>query len=357
MDFLLKPFSILINKKFPKEIKKIIIVKPDHLGDVLLTTSVFRHIKERFPDALIDIVCGEWALPIFENNPFIRKIFIVNVPFANRKNIPKITKLIEFLKTYINSLIKIRKEGYDIGLFLRARRGNLISLAVLGNIKYTIGHGTAGFGCFLSREVEWGSGKHEIEHFMEVLKEIGIQKKLSELRPELYPDKAHKELAMDCYKNLKIKSRMAIIHPGSGNPQKTLSIEKWQRVVSILEKKGYDIVITGSASEEKLALEISEGKENVKVLSGKFDVLTLYEFFKLAGLIVTVDSLSSHLAGLTDVETYVFYSGLGDINQWKALGENIRILKNECPASPCEGKCSYNYACMDFDVERIFSNI
>ncbi len=358
LDILLGPiFYFFVNRKFPKSIRKILIVKPDHLGDVLLTTSILKPLKEKFPDAIIDIICGEWALPVLENNPYITSKIIINVPFANRKNIPKFRKFIEFCRTYFSSLKIIRRERYDLGLFLRSRRGNLVSLALFGKINYTVGHGTAGFGFLFSKEVKWEIGLHEIEHYLEVLKPLGIEKKLEELSPQLFSLDINITFARDCFKDLKLTSKVAIIHPGSGNLLKTLSIEKWQTVVKILINKGYDIVITGSPSEDKLAKDISNGFEKTKTLTGKFDILSLYEFFKLANLIVTVDSLSAHIAGMTNVKTYVFYSGLGDVNQWRALGKNIVLLKNECHLSPCEGRCTYNYKCMEFDVESIFSDL
>lgn len=354
IDSFLKPiFYFFINRKFPEKVKKILIIKPDHLGDILLTTSILKPLKEKFPESTIDIVCGEWALPILENNPYIRHKIIINVPFANRKNISKFKKKLEFYRTLFSSLKIIRKEKYDLGLFMRSRRGNLVSLALFGKINYTVGHGTAGFGFLFSKEVEWKNKVHEIEHYLEVLKHLGIEKKLEDLSPELFPLENHKIMAKEYFNSLKLKTKMTIVHPGSGNILKTLSIDRWKKIINILIEKGYEVVITGSKTEEKLAKDISSGFENVRILTGKFDILSLYEFFKFASLIITVDSLSAHLAGMTDVKTYVFYSGLGDVNQWRAIGQNIVILKNECPLSPCEGKCPYNYRCMDFEVEKI----
>ncbi|MCX7821692.1 MAG: hypothetical protein N2258_08485 [Brevinematales bacterium] len=324
---------------------------------MLLATSILKPLKQKFPDVFIDIVCGEWALPVIENNPYLRNKIIINVPFANRKNISGLRKKIEFLKTFISSLKLIRKEKYDLGLFLRSRRGNLVSLALLGDIKYTVGHGTAGFGFLFSKEVEWKNGIHEVEHFVEILKPIGIDNKTEDFIPELFPLELHRIFAKTIFNDLKIVSRMAIIHPGSGNLLKTLSIEKWKKVVSILLNKNYEVVITGSNSEVELAKKIATDFDKVKILNGKFDVLSLYEFFKLADLIITVDSLSAHIAGIANVRTYVFYSGLGDVNQWRALGKNITILKNDCPESPCEGKGKYNYAWMNFDIEKILANL
>jgi len=345
-------FSFFPKNKLPNNPKKILIVKPDHLGDMLLTTSIFRLLKERFFDARIDIVSGEWACEILKNNPYISKIYFINVFSLNREGISRIKKIYNFLKTYFLSLKQIRKENYDLGLFLRARRGRLISLALIGKIKYTIGHGVAGFGFLLSKEVEWENGKHEVEHYLEILAPLGIKKDLKYLLPELYPSEKDKERSHDIYKSLNGKKKVAIVHPGSGDISKTLSNEKWEKILDLLDKKEYTIVLTGNEKEKYLLKSIAHNKQNIKIFAGSFNILELFEFFKLANVIITVDSLSAHLAGISRVKTIVFYSARIDISQWKALGENIKHYKIECEKSPCESGCNY-MKCMDFDIEKI----
>ncbi len=349
-------FKFFPKNQLPEDINKILIVKPDHLGDMLLSTSIFKYIKEKFPSSQIDVVCGEWATSILENNPYINKRYIINVPFANRKNISSLKKWLEFIKTYFFSLRKIRKERYDIGLFLRSRRGNLISLAFLGNIKYTIGHGVAGFGFLLSKEVEWKNGKHEVEHYLEVLTPLGIKKELKDLMPELYTKADDKKRAMEVFSSFPKNKKIAIVHPGSGNLLKTLSIKNWQKILALLKEKNYFIVLTGSKTEKDLLTSIAIENENIRILAGIFSIQELFEFFKLVDLIITVDSLSSHLAGITGVKTIVFYSGITDIVQWKALGENIKAYKIECEKSPCEIGCN-KMKCMDFNIENIINEI
>jgi len=205
----------------------------------------------------------------------------------------------------------------------------------------------------LSNEVKWEKGKHELEHYLELLKPIGIEKAIIDLKPQLFTKEEDIAKAKEFYNSLNTTSKIAILHPGSGNMVKTISIDRWQKVLEILISNGYYVVITGSKSEENFAKRIATKEKNLTIATGVFDIKSLFEFFKLADLIITVDSLSAHLAAMTEVKTLVFYSGVSDINQWRAVGSNITNFKIYCPDSPCEMKCRYNYACMKFDVEEI----
>jgi heptosyltransferase-2/heptosyltransferase-3 len=336
----------------PGEVHKILIIKPDHLGDMLLLTSVLGLIKNRYKDAVIDIVCGSWSKPVLSNNPYIRQIHIINNSSINRSASGRFGKLTEYIKTLFPALGKIRKEHYDICLFMRSRRGNMIYLARLGKVSYSIGHGTAGFGPLLSCQVPWNRGEHETGHFLEILRPLGI-----EAPPEpdglsygLYPS-GEEKASVSAYwqENFSKFDKTAVVHPGAGTLLKTLPAAKWKEVIAILEKNGYKVFITGSAAGAEKDLINGIASPSSSICAGIWSIQELALFFKKASLIVTVDSLSSHLAGWSGVKTIVFFCGMGDEKQWRPLGKNINILSLDKPCSPCETGCE-DMACMDFDV-------
>ncbi len=335
-------------RKLPSRITKILIIKPDHLGDMLLLTSVFKLIRERFPDAVIDILCGKWALPVLSNNPYIRRKIIVNHPFANRDGTSKLRKIRDFLRTFLNSLEEIWQRQYDLGLFMRSRRGNMLYLSRIGNISYSIGHGTAGYGPMLSLKVEWEKGRHETEHFLEILRPLGIDAETKDLHYELYPSEEDYMSADMFWKKNKLGSmKTAVVHPGSGVMKKTLKPEKWKEVLKILSMHNYRVILTGAGQEAGFLQEIAP--PDSIIAAGTFTIPGLGLIFRKSSLVITVDSLSSHLAGWSGVKTIIFFCGMGDERQWRPLGDNINILPSLKPCSPCEEGCP-DMPCMDFDL-------
>ena len=357
IDTVLKALKLFSRNKIknnpppPEKVHKILIIKPDHLGDMLLLTSVLGLIRDRYKDAAIDIVCGSWSKPVLSNNPYIRHIHIINNSSINRSASGRIKKLTEYIKTLFPALGRIRKEHYDICLFMRSRRGNMIYLARLGNVSFSIGHGTAGFGPLLSYEAPWHRGEHETGHFLEILRPLGIEAEPESLSYGLYP--ASEEQASVCAywrENFSQFDKTAIVHPGAGTLLKTLPAVRWKEVIAILEKNGYKVVITGSAAGAEKDLINAIASPSSSVCAGIFSITELALFFKKASLIVTVDSLSSHLAGWSGVKTIVFFCGMGDEKQWRPLGKNINILTLDKPCGPCESGCE-DMACMNFDVD------
>lgn len=53
---------------------KILLIQLRQLGDIILTTPVLRHLRERFPDAQIDFLAHPMAKLVLEKNPFLSRL-------------------------------------------------------------------------------------------------------------------------------------------------------------------------------------------------------------------------------------------------------------------------------------------
>ena len=49
----------------PTEIKSILVVRPDHLGDLLFATPALSRLRQAFPDARITALVGPWGRPMW----------------------------------------------------------------------------------------------------------------------------------------------------------------------------------------------------------------------------------------------------------------------------------------------------
>ncbi|MDD1611946.1 MAG: hypothetical protein LUQ57_02270, partial [Methylococcaceae bacterium] len=59
-------------------IKRILVIKLQLLGDVLLTTPLYSVLKQQYPHLEIDALIYQETSPILEANPHIRKVFAVD---------------------------------------------------------------------------------------------------------------------------------------------------------------------------------------------------------------------------------------------------------------------------------------
>ena len=87
-----------INSIDPSTVKKILVLKYDRIGDMVIATPVFREIKKRIPNVELVVLASNINRPIIENNPYIDDIFIYSNNWI--KLFPK--------------LIRLRKKKFDV---------------------------------------------------------------------------------------------------------------------------------------------------------------------------------------------------------------------------------------------------
>ena len=65
---------------------KILVSNVAHLGDVLYSLRVVALLKEKYPSADIDFLCGSWSLPLVKSCSDINNVYVVDHWKLNRKN-------------------------------------------------------------------------------------------------------------------------------------------------------------------------------------------------------------------------------------------------------------------------------
>ena len=84
-----------------KKSKKVLFLRYDRLGDMIITTPVFRELKQAYPDIEISVLASNANKDILNNNPYVDKVY------TNHKN--------EFFKDY-KTLKSLQKEEFDVAV-------------------------------------------------------------------------------------------------------------------------------------------------------------------------------------------------------------------------------------------------
>jgi ADP-heptose:LPS heptosyltransferase len=306
--------------------RTILVMKPDHLGDLLMVTAVLPLLAERFPGAAIDLLCGPWGKAVVANNRWLRHIIPLHHWAYDRRAVSLARKLLDFLWSVGHTITVLRRERYDLCLNLRDAGGDLILLARLAGCRHIIGHATGGFGPLLDRVVPWEEGRHEVEHYLEVLRPLGIQADLAFLRYELYPLPADETVVAHLLAG--IGAPFAVIHPGSGDPRKLRSVTYWVAVIAAIDPS-VRVLVTGTSDEQPLFSAIASKSERQLVsLMGQLSVPQLYLLFCRATAVYALDSLAAHLGAAAGVPTTVFWSATNDPQQWRPLGAAVELRLN-----------------------------
>ena len=66
--------------------KRILVLRNNDIGDLLVITPVFEALKKSFPNTEIIAGIGSWNLPVLELNPFIDAVLTLDAPWHNKQS-------------------------------------------------------------------------------------------------------------------------------------------------------------------------------------------------------------------------------------------------------------------------------
>ena len=95
---------------------KILIIRRDNIGDLLLTTPLIHSLRERYPLATIDVLVNSYNAPIIDRNKDINNIHAYTKG-KHRGN----RRLLSVYTEKLKMLIRIRKIGYDLAILTAAK--------------------------------------------------------------------------------------------------------------------------------------------------------------------------------------------------------------------------------------------
>jgi heptosyltransferase III len=103
---------------------RILLIQLKQIGDVLITTSLLKNIKENFPESKVDILIYDYCEGVVINNPYVDNI--ITISKEERKN--------SFY--FYKKIYRLRKEKYDYSIdVLMDVRSALITYIVNANKK------------------------------------------------------------------------------------------------------------------------------------------------------------------------------------------------------------------------------
>jgi ADP-heptose:LPS heptosyltransferase len=135
----------------PEIIKSILLIRLDHLGDVLLTTPAVKSLKQRFPHARITMVVKEWAFEAIKNSPHIDEVVIFNpswtIPGQEETKTAGVAGICKLV-------LRLRKEYFDLAIDFKGDPRNIL-IAYLSGARRRISYGIRGGGFLLTLPSEF----------------------------------------------------------------------------------------------------------------------------------------------------------------------------------------------------------
>jgi lipopolysaccharide heptosyltransferase II len=318
----------------------ILLIRPDHLGDLLFTTPALRALREASPQARITCLIGPWAEAVVAGNPHIDEIMLCPFPGFTRQTKKSVIEPYVILGRYARLL---RGKDFDLAVVLRFDHWWGALLTYLARIPRRVGHDIAEVKPFLTDAVPHVSGRHEVEQNLALVEAMGGQIEhpvTPSAHPlEFLPSAQDREFAARYLAEQGIGNDdpLVCIHPGAGAPVKLWRNEGWTQVADDLGKYGANVILTGSASEKALVQAIAERMTTQPIVAaGQTTLGQLAALMARCRLVLGVDSGPLHLAVAVGTPTVHLY-GPVDSRTFGPWGDPTRhiVLTSDMDCIPC----------------------
>ncbi|MEE8638178.1 MAG: glycosyltransferase family 9 protein [Candidatus Margulisiibacteriota bacterium] len=319
----------------PSQIKKILVIRPDAIGDLVLTTPAISALRSKYPQAHIAVLAREYNQIVIKNNPAVDEIIIDDLydRIYNRQRIG--------LSLYRQWIKRLRQKEFDIMINFCGEFPYAL-IAFLAGIPYRIGDKGKVLYSWLynfpifQRFSSWAI--HEVEHNFELLKPLGI-KMTNTPKLRIYPGKEAVSKGIKLIEENGLKGKKLImVNIGTGGGNKPWNIENFKELIRILSNKyNTKIILLGGPKEKAIAETIlPEMKHQILNLVG-LPLEILIGLLSQMHLYIGNDTGPTHMAVALQVPSIVLYiAKYQKPGRWAPWATPHKIIKKvlDCPY-PC----------------------
>jgi heptosyltransferase-2 len=322
--------------------KRILIVRTDRIGDVLLSTPVIKAMRDAYPNAYIAMMVSPYTKDIVDGNPYLDEVIIYDKDGKH--------------KSWLGSIkfaIKLKKKRFNLAIVLHpTNRVHLITF--FAGIPRRIGYNKK-LGFLLTDRIKHTKQlgeKHELEYNLDLIRYLGIEVKDKNLFMPIKPESETRINNLLAQVGLKDTDKFLAIHPGASCPSKIWPNERFAQVADkLIEKYDFKVIIVAGPKDVSLAQNIIKHLHYPAVnLAGRTSVSQLASLLKRCQLFISNDSGPVHIGVAVGVPVISIFGrsqkGLSP-KRWGPIGKKGYILHKEVGCIECLAhNCIKEFACL-----------
>lgn len=322
----------IILKKVPK---KILVVKPSSLGDVVHSLPFLNSIRTCFPRAEIHWVIAKGLEGLLEGHPMVNRLIIINKDMWKR--ISNAGRTLQEIRRLFKDL---REERYDLVIDLQGLfRSGIISAATSAPVRIGFAEAREGSRFFYTDSISGGRDVHAVDRYMRVAGALGCYS-----ADIIFPFPLINDGPGIIYDMKKSPGDYAVIVPGARWDTKIWPAERFGKVASMLSLHS---VVIGSKKDIALAekvVALSQGK--ALSVAGNTTLGELVALMRGAKIVISNDSGPMHIAAGFNIPVVAIF-GPTSPQRTGPYGKGHIVIKSDLPCAPCFKRKCGDLKCMD----------
>ncbi len=289
--------------------KKILCIRPDNMGDLLMTTPALRALKHTF-DAHITVLTSSMAAGIAKYIPEIDDVIIFDVPWVK-------TSTAGEEDAVFNLVPQLRLQQFDAAVIFTVYSQNpmpTIMLAYLAGIPLRLAYCRENPYQLLTHWVPdkepYTFIKHQVRRDLDLVAHLGAVAHNEDLSLTASTGTWHTVQQKLQQQGINFERPWLIMHPGVSEPKRQYPSELWAETAhKVVQQMGYQVLFTGAPSEQLLAGTIhAEAGLGTFNIAGLLSLEELILLLQQAGMLVSVNTGTIHIAAALKTPVVVLYA-------------------------------------------------
>ncbi len=332
--------------------KKILIINPFGIGDVIFSTPLIWALRKNYPNSSICYICNKRAYDIIKSNPCLNKLFIYEKDDYRalwaKSRIKCIKKVLDFLKM-------VKTEKFDIVIDLSLAYQYSFLLKLIG-VKKRLGFNYRNRGKFLTDKltINGFDDKHVIEYYLDLLKLLGIDSSEYSNIPRVYLAEKDTVWAGAFLKDNSVNQTDLLIGiiPGCGASWgKDAVCRRWSKnnfarvADDVIDKYGAKVLLFGDSKEVEICADVQKSMRHKAIMCcGKTSLGGFLGLLNKCELVITNDGGPLHMAIGVGARTISIFGPVDEriYGPYPQSDKHVVISRNDISCRPCYKKFKYN---------------
>lgn len=332
--------------------RRVLAVRLDNLGDVLVTTPAIHAIKQSLPEARLTLLASPVGAQVGQLNPDLDDVLVYQAPWMDPWH-----QLPQDSAREQQMIARLRELGFDGAIIFSSFRQSPLPaayLCYLADIPLRVAASIDGPGSLLTtRHKHPERMMHEVERGLDLVGAIGLGTAEHDLVLRV-PEAARLQLQA-LLAELRIPARrpLIVIHPGCTMPARTYPWELFAQVAELLvERLGATVVLTGTADEQPLVKQIRAAvppaqRAAVHSAAGSLPFAAFCALIASADLTITNNTGPMHVAAALKTPVVALFALTNPPEQWGPWRVAQRVLYHDVPCRICYSRiCPYGHECL-----------
>lgn len=316
-------------------VRRVLLIKLRHHGDVLLTSPLLSTLQAQLPHAEVDALVYHDTREMLSGHPGLSQLHTIDRQWKKLGPLGQ-------LRAEWRLLATLKARRYDLVITLTEHNRGAW-LARLLKPRWSVGpHGA--YGRFFRKSFTHrylqvpGNRRHTVEIHLDALRRVGIYPSPEQRALRIVPGDAA-EASLDAKLQALGLQRGAyvLVHPTSRWLFKSWPPAQMAALIDALSARGERILLTAAPSPDELAMLADiTGRLQYPVasLAGQLSLKELAAAIAGARTYIGVDSVPMHLAAAVQTPCVALFGPSGDI-EWGPWQVPHRVVAAKVPCRPC----------------------